>query len=107
MLGWCYLVALTVFIVLKGKNYYLAPIYPMLLAAGAITIESGMARFERQTWLKTSIIVFLLAGATWATPWVVPVLPVDQFIGYMEKNPLKTPRTEDSHSRAVHQQTYA
>ena len=39
-LGWCYLVCYTVFFVLHGKNYYLAPVYPMLFAAGAVMIES-------------------------------------------------------------------
>src|SRR2546428_3926952 len=41
LLGWCYLISFTAFVVLKGKNYYLAPIYPMLLAPGAVVIESG------------------------------------------------------------------
>src|SRR5271170_8517633 len=40
MLGWCYLVCFTVFFILHGKSYYLAPVYPMLLAAGAVVIES-------------------------------------------------------------------
>src|SRR5258707_13276338 len=39
-LGWCYLTCFTVFFVLHGKNYYLAPVYPMLLAASAVEIES-------------------------------------------------------------------
>src|SRR6266436_5668422 len=30
-LGWCYLATFTVFVILKGKNYYLAPIYPAFL----------------------------------------------------------------------------
>ena len=42
LLGWCYLVCFTVFFVLHGKNYYLAPVYPMLLAAGAVVIESAI-----------------------------------------------------------------
>src|SRR5712672_3767011 len=41
-LGWCYVVCFTVFFVLHGKNYYLAPVYPMLLAAGAVVIESAI-----------------------------------------------------------------
>src|SRR5882762_5371506 len=45
-LGWCCLVTFTVFVVLKGKNYYLAPLYPMLLAAGAVTIEHGIERLR-------------------------------------------------------------
>ena len=42
VLGWSYLICYTVFFVLHGKNYYLAPIYPMLLAAGAVTIENAI-----------------------------------------------------------------
>ena len=37
--GWAYLVMLITFIVMKGKNYYLAPAYPILFAAGAIALE--------------------------------------------------------------------
>jgi len=37
--GWTYLVMLVTFIVLKGKNYYLAPAYPILFAAGAVAFE--------------------------------------------------------------------
>jgi hypothetical protein len=39
ILGWAYVVMLVTFIVLRGKNYYLAPAYPMLFAAGAIAFE--------------------------------------------------------------------
>src|ERR1051325_138926 len=41
ILGLANLFMLTAFIALKGKNYYLAPAYPMLLAAGAIAFESA------------------------------------------------------------------
>src|ERR1700733_7409877 len=41
-LGWCYLVCFSVLFILHGKNYYLAPVYPMLLAAGAVMIESAI-----------------------------------------------------------------
>ena len=37
--GWAYVVMLVTFIVLKGKNYYLAPVYPILFAAGGIAFE--------------------------------------------------------------------
>ena len=42
--GYSYIVCYTVIFLLHGKNYYLAPIYPMLLASGAIAIESAFAR---------------------------------------------------------------
>src|SRR5271156_1087033 len=70
MLGWCYLACFTVFFVLHGKNYYLAPVYPMLLAAGAVVIESAIDGRKngqpenlrpRRTWLKAVVVTLLLA----------------------------------------------
>ena len=42
VLGWCYLACYAFFFFAHGKNYYLAPVYPMLLAAGAVVIESAL-----------------------------------------------------------------
>jgi len=106
VLGWCYLVAFTVFVILKGKNYYLGPIYPMLFAAGAVIVESGIVR-TRQTWLRPAIIVLLIAGGAWLAPLVVPVFSVDHFISYMNSLPFKVPRSEHSHERALLPQHYA
>jgi 4-amino-4-deoxy-L-arabinose transferase-like glycosyltransferase len=39
MLGWMYVVPLAAFILAKGRGYYLAPAYPMLMAAGAVRGE--------------------------------------------------------------------
>src|SRR4029077_15895463 len=39
LIGWIYLLLLIAFVALKGKNYYLAPAYPMLFAAGAVAFE--------------------------------------------------------------------
>src|SRR5271170_7677978 len=73
-LGWCYLVCYAVFFVLHGKSYYLAPVYPMLLAAGAVVIESAIdgrtdahpeGRRRRLQWLKPVIVVILLANGVY------------------------------------------
>jgi hypothetical protein len=105
-LGWCYLAAFTVFVILKGKNYYLAPIYPAFLAAGAVVIGSYIAR-SRQVWLKPALLVLILAGGAWLAPVVMPVLPVDKFISYMDHLPFKVPRSEHSHMRAILPQHFA
>jgi len=106
LLGWTYLVALVVFIVLKGKNYYLAPVYPVFLAAGAVVIESSVERL-RQGWLKSVIATLVLAGGAWLAPLVVPILPPPQLITYMDKLPFKVPRSEHSHMRADLPQHFA
>jgi len=105
-LGWCYVAAFTVFAVLQGKNYYLAPIYPMLLAAGTVALERGI-EWTRQNWLKPVIVVVLLASGGWLLPLIVPVLPVRKFIAYMNKLPVKVPRTEKNQFAAVLPQYYA
>jgi len=121
LFGWCYLVCFTVFFVLHGKNYYLAPIYPMLLAAGAVIIESAIegrkvdvpatelvkANRNRRTWLKPAVVIVLLASGAHLAPVTVPVLSPDTFIAYTKTLPMKLPVMEHSHARAVLPQWYA
>ncbi|MGC2197838.1 MAG: glycosyltransferase family 39 protein [Terriglobales bacterium] len=106
VLGWSYLVSLTVFIVLHGKNYYLAPIYPMLLAAGSVRFEHALDR-PHFSWLKPLSVTLILAGGAWLAPVVMPVLSVDHYIAYQDKLPLKVPRSEHSHMAAALPQHYA
>jgi 4-amino-4-deoxy-L-arabinose transferase-like glycosyltransferase len=112
VLGWTYLVCYSTFFVLHGKNYYLAPIYPMLLAAGAVIIEtalSGGGATERSKlgWLKPVIVVILLLSGAHLAPIVVPVFSPDKFIAYTKTLPFKLPVMEHSHARAVLPQWYA
>lgn len=105
-LGRAYLVCLTVFIVLHGKNYYLAPIYPMLLAGGAVVFEHVLDG-PRLRWFKPVYVVLILAAGAWFVPVAMPVLPIDQYIAYQETLPIKVPRSEHSHMGAVLPQHYA
>jgi len=120
-LGWCYLICFAVFFLLHGKNYYLAPIYPMLLATGAVVIEAAIegrkidvpgteslkASRNRRAWLKPAIVIVLLAAGAQLAPVVVPLLSPDKFIAYMKYLPLKVPVMEHSHARAVLPQWYS
>ncbi len=116
VLGWCYLACFTVFFILHGKSYYLAPVYPMLLAAGAVAIESainGKAIGEpenarpRRLWLKVVIVVVLLASGTHLAPITVPILSPERFLAYAKTLPFKLPVMEHSHARAALPQWYA
>lgn len=105
-LGIAYLASFAVFVVLHGKNYYLAPVYPMLVAAGAVVIDDAIAR-GKQAWLKPATAVVLLAGGAVLAPIVIPVFSPDRFIAYLSKLPIKPPRSEHSHERAALPQHYA
>jgi hypothetical protein len=110
-LGWCYLFCYTTFFVLHGKNYYLAPVYPMLLAAGAVVIESAIDGREntrsRRQGLKPAMALVLLASAAHLAPVVVPILSPDGFLAYTKYLPFKLPVMEHSHARAALPQWYS
>ena len=93
LLGWTYVPILIVFFVLKAKTYYLAPAYPMLLAAGALVIETFIR--ERQwNWLKPATVGLLLAGGAITAPFAMPVLPVETYIKYQSFLGIEPPKTE-------------
>lgn len=106
VLGISYLVCYTALFALHGKNYYLAPIYPMLLAAGAAVIEAALTR-PRLAWLKPAIAVVVLASGVYFAPIVVPILSPDKFLAYTKTLPFKLPVMEHSHARATLPQWYS
>jgi hypothetical protein len=110
-LGWSYVVCYTALFLLHGKNYYLSPIYPMLMAAGAVWIEAALDRAEFgqrwvQRWKPASVIV-LLANGVYLAPVVIPVLSPEKFLSYVHYLPIKLPVNEYYHSRAALPQWYS
>ncbi len=46
ILGWMYAVPLLLFLVMRGRDYYLAPAYPTLYAAGAVWVDEKLRGYE-------------------------------------------------------------
>jgi hypothetical protein len=80
-LGWTYLFLLAEFLILRGRIYYLAPIYPMLFAAGAVAIEAWIGYFGRN-WVKAAVLAPLVFGGIVAAPLALPILPLDDAAAY-------------------------
>ncbi|HEU5049105.1 MAG TPA: glycosyltransferase family 39 protein [Gemmatimonadales bacterium] len=62
---------------LRGKAYYIGPVYPALLAAGAVQLEAvatGRRRLGAALWRGIPLVVILGFGAI-AFPLAVPILP--------------------------------
>jgi 4-amino-4-deoxy-L-arabinose transferase-like glycosyltransferase len=75
MLGWMYLVPLCLFVLGKGRGYYLAPAYPALLAFGAVAAENWLAALPR--WASRTIGgVFFTGLAVWGVLVCVVILPL-------------------------------
>jgi len=94
VLGATYVAFLAIMMALHGKNYYLAPIYPMLFAAGGVFWENLIAAHSRLRWVKALLPRVLIVSGVIAFPLVLPILPPDKIVPYMQKLGVATPRTE-------------
>jgi hypothetical protein len=93
VLGWTYIVLLALFIVLGGKNYYLAPAYPMLLAAGAVAFEA--ATLHRGRWSRIAYTILIVVATIVLAPMSSPILSPDAFIGYQRRLGVEPIRAEN------------
>jgi 4-amino-4-deoxy-L-arabinose transferase-like glycosyltransferase len=93
-LGFAYLAFLAVMMALHGKDYYLAPIYPMLYAAGGVFWEKLTEPRPNLRWLRVAIPAIVIVGGLIATPLALPILPPDKIVPYMGALGIKMTRTE-------------
>jgi Dolichyl-phosphate-mannose-protein mannosyltransferase len=80
-LGWTYLFLVAEFLIFRGRIYYLAPVYPMLFAAGAVAVEGWIGKAGKN-WLKAAVLAPLLVGGMVAAPLALPILPLDAEAAY-------------------------
>jgi 4-amino-4-deoxy-L-arabinose transferase-like glycosyltransferase len=105
-LGVTYLVFLAAMMALKGKDYYLAPIYPMLYAAGGVFWEELAESHARLRWLRFAVPALVFALGLIAVPIVLPILPPEKVVPYMEALGIKVPKTE-THMQSLLPQYFA
>ncbi len=80
-----YLVFLVMMMMLRAKHYYLAPIYPVLFAAGAV----ALTRFSRRTWpplAYSALLALMLCLVT--APRILTILPPDRYALYSARTRL-------------------
>jgi hypothetical protein len=92
LMGWTYLVLLAAFIIVGGKNYYVTPIYPMLVAAGGVGFEEVTARSF--TWSRTAYMVAIVVVGALLTPISCPILSPEDYIGYQAALHIQPPVAE-------------
>ncbi len=93
--GIAYVLLSLVYLGLGAKVYYLAPIYPVLFAAGAPLLETQLARVR---WATLAYPALLLVAGLAIAPEAFPLLPLPAFLRYehvldfrnikMEKHPV-------------------
>jgi hypothetical protein len=99
-LGWAFVLTIGLFLLTPGshKTYYVASAYPMVLAAGAVTLErSTTTRGRRRTVLAYAAVI-AVSGALIA-PTAVPLLDPATYLRYTRALGLEQPKIEN---RATH-----
>jgi Dolichyl-phosphate-mannose-protein mannosyltransferase len=78
VLGWMFVIPLLLFILGKGRGYYLAPAYPMLYAAGVVSSAAWLHRLSSfwRTTLVAAFSVALLANIAVISAFFLPLAPI-------------------------------
>ena len=107
-LGWAFVITIAFFMLTHGKDYYMAPAYVMLFAAGGVAAERLISTRPRwQAILKPACFVWLILLLLPLLPLVLPVLPIETFLRYQSHLPFEVPKTEQSFVGETLPQYYA
>jgi hypothetical protein len=77
-LGWAFVILYVLLTLINAKPYFLGPIYPLLLAAGALRFEQGVQQ-ARWKWARPTYLLAILASGLVFAPIAIPVLPPATF----------------------------
>jgi hypothetical protein len=104
LFGWLTLSLLLLIMVLGGKDYYLAGIYPVLFAGGALLIESAV-RLRTKRVLGPALTVLLLGSSLFLSPFTLPILSVNKTLAYIKASGLN--RSQERNELGVLPQHFA
>jgi 4-amino-4-deoxy-L-arabinose transferase-like glycosyltransferase len=112
-LGWAFVFTVLFFLLAHGKNYYSAPVYPLIFAAAGVAVERFTTRMAGR-WasltrriLKPGVFVLPAVGVAVLLPVTLPVLSLNAYLRYQSHLPFAIPRSEHSHLASALPQHYA
>ncbi len=91
-LGIVYLAVLGALLVLDGRVYYLAPVYPTLFAAGGVAAERVFS--GRRSWVRPAYAALLVAAGIFFAPMALPSLPPETYVRYSKAIGMQPPAIE-------------
>ena len=79
LLGWAFVVPFLLYLILQGRDYYQAPAYPVVIAAGAYLVErrarSALNPARRGRW--AALYGGLAVGAVLGLAFTLPIAPIN------------------------------
>jgi hypothetical protein len=98
VLAFTYVIFLVLMIWLEAKDYYVAPIYPMLFAAGGV----ATAALGRRA-LTIAAFTLTILGGLIALPLATSILPPQRYLAYQRALGVKPKAAEVSHTSEMPQ----
>lgn len=93
-IGLMYVMLLAMMIHLFAKDYYLAPVYPVLFAAGALAWQALFSASRKTAWLLPAWCTVMVVLGAITLPMGIPVMPPYTWIRYTQALHLASPNTE-------------
>ena len=84
ILFWGFLSVLGCMLILKGKFYYVAPVYPIVFAPGAVALER-LTAIPRLKWFTPVYALTMLLVCGLIAPTAIPLLSIKGYIAYTKK----------------------
>jgi hypothetical protein len=106
LLGWLYAAVLGIMMALHAKDYYVAAIYPMLFAAGAVAIArflDGPRWKLGRAWPKAAICAVIVLLTAPLVPALLPFLAPERLAAYQVQIGLKPKKLETHHEGQLDQ----
>jgi 4-amino-4-deoxy-L-arabinose transferase-like glycosyltransferase len=104
-LGWTYLIFLALMMATRdAKDYYLAPVYPALFAAGGVCWQALLAK-RGTRWIVPAYATLLVVTGILIVPMTMPILRPQQWLEYTTRMHLrdKASNTENTATSAFPQ----
>jgi hypothetical protein len=106
-LAWTWVLSFALMILLKGKDYYLMPVYSTLFGAGSVGIGwwlDGLRNPLLRKIARPLLFAMTLLGCAVGWPFAMPMMPVEKFIAYEAALGIKPSATENSELAKLPQQ---
>ncbi len=84
MLGVVFVVVFAIFMLQESKDYYVTPVYPVALAAGALALERGLRARRWGRWARPAVVAILLLGGAGLAPGAMPILSPPALVRYVQ-----------------------
>jgi hypothetical protein len=91
-------VFILLYLVNKSKFYYIIPVFPLLFAAGAVTVERWTE--FRHRWLRSVFIILCSVTIVVWLPLGIPILPIDTFASYASVMGISKSMKTENHKEA-------